>query len=77
MRVKHSNKIITTSLLVITLGLLSISSASALTYQNSIDMQFTFNPTISISISGDLSIDELTPGNAADYALPDLSLPAP
>ena len=42
-------------------------SASALTYQQDIDMSFTFNPTLSVSLSSaDLTIDSLSPGTAAD-----------
>ena len=40
---------------------------SALTYQNSVDVEFTINPTISISLSSpDLIIDNLTPGSSSD-----------
>jgi len=66
MRVKHNKTIITLSLTIITLGLLSISSASALTYQSPVDMQFTFNPTVSINVSGDLIIPNLAPGSSSD-----------
>ena len=38
----------------------------ALTYQDTVDMQFTFNPTVSINVSGDLIIPNLTPGSAFD-----------
>ena len=38
----------------------------ALTYQDTVDMQFTFNPTVSINVSGDLIIPNLTPGSALD-----------
>lgn len=41
--------------------------ALALTYQQGIDMSFTFNPTLSVSLSSaDLTIDSLSPGTAAD-----------
>ena len=41
--------------------------ASALTYQDNVELQFTWNPTIRISLSSaDLIIDNLTPGNSAD-----------
>ena len=66
MRVKHSKTIITLSLTIITLGLLSISSASALTYQSPVDMQFTFSPTVQIAVSGDLIIPDLAPGSSSD-----------
>ena len=38
----------------------------SLTYQDTVDIQFTFNPTVSINVSGDLIIPNLTPGNALD-----------
>ena len=44
-----------------------IPSTSALSYQSSTDVKFTFNPTLSISISpSDLIIDNLTPGTVSD-----------
>ena len=42
------------------------SSTSALTYQSELDMQFTFNPTVAISVSGDLTIPDLAPGSSSD-----------
>ena len=40
---------------------------SALTYQNSVDVEFTLNPAISISLSDDnLVIDNLVPGSSND-----------
>ena len=45
----------------------NLSDTSALTYQNSVDVEFTFNPVISISLSdNDLIIDNLTPGSSSD-----------
>ena len=42
-------------------------SASAITYQNSVKQEFTFNPTINVSLSSsDLSISNLAPGGTAD-----------
>ena len=47
-------------------GLVS-HTVSALTYQNSTDVEFTLNPTISISLSSpDLIINNLTPGSSSD-----------
>ena len=43
-----------------------VESASAITYQNNTDVSFTFNPVVSLSVSGDLSINDLRPGNSAD-----------
>ena len=40
---------------------------SALTYQNSVDVKFTINPTLSINLSAnDLIINNLTPGSSSD-----------
>ena len=42
-------------------------SASAITYQNSTNVEFTFNPTINVSLSSsDLVISNLSPGGTAD-----------
>ena len=42
-------------------------SASAITYQNSVKQEFTFNPTINVSLSSsDLTISNLSPGGTAD-----------
>ena len=42
-------------------------SASAITYQNSTNVEFTFNPTINVSLSSsDLTISNLSPGGTAD-----------
>ena len=42
-------------------------SASAITYQNSTNVEFTFNPTINVSLSSaDLMISNLSPGGTAD-----------
>ena len=54
-------------LTIILLTSLSILPASALTYQDNVELQFTWNPTIRISLSSaDLVINNLTPGNSAD-----------
>ena len=45
---------------------MSTSNVSALTYQSSVDMQFTFNPTVQIAVSGDLIIPDLAPGSSSD-----------
>ena len=41
-------------------------NVSALEYQNSTDIEFTFNPTVSVTVSGDLVINDLTPGTYSD-----------
>ena len=41
-------------------------NADALTYQSGVGVNFTFNPTITINVGGDLVISELTPGSSAD-----------
>ncbi|MBR3052410.1 hypothetical protein IKG60_02200 [Candidatus Saccharibacteria bacterium] len=59
---------ITISLIVIGISAnLSPHSASAVTYQDTIDQSFTLNPTITLSLTGgNLSIDNLTPGYSSD-----------
>ena len=42
------------------------NEASALTYRNDTDLTFTFNPVITLAVSGDLSIDDLAPNTASD-----------
>ena len=59
-------KIIILSLTTLVAGLLSTISTSALTYQNDTDVDFTINPTISVSLSGDLLINDLVPGSYND-----------
>ena len=55
------------SLLVVCGATYGVSLTSALTYQSSTDVSFTFNPTISINLSSsNLKIDDLAPGTAAD-----------
>ena len=56
-------------LFIITLlvSVFEVSSASALTYQSSTNVEFTLNPTISITLSDpNLIIDNLTPGSSSD-----------
>ena len=70
MQVIHTNKsffkvalLVFPSLLFLLLG----EAVSALTYQNSVDVEFTLNPTLSINLSSDnLVIDNLTPGSSSD-----------
>ncbi|MBR3157430.1 hypothetical protein IKF20_03360 [Candidatus Saccharibacteria bacterium] len=48
-------------------ALFASSLASAVTYQDSVDVSFTFNPSISVDLStSELVISELTPGTSAD-----------
>ena len=66
-----AKNIITCSFIIITLCFLNIilcssHNSSALTYSSSVQTGFTFNPTISLTLSGDLVINNLTPGNTAD-----------
>ena len=51
---------------IITAGSYTMNNANALTYQSPVDMQFTFNPTVSINVSGDLIIPDLAPGSSSD-----------
>ena len=52
---------------LILMGFIAIAEeASALTYQSSYNVGFEFNPTISIALSGDLIISNLSPGSTSD-----------
>lgn len=55
-------------LTVILIGAMGVAQeeASALTYQSSVGVNFTFNPTITINVGGDLVINNLTPGSSSD-----------
>lgn len=48
------------------LSLICVNNISALSYQGSANIGFTFNPTLSLSVSGDLIIPNLTPGSSSD-----------
>ena len=48
------------------LSILFTSNSSALTYSSNVDVGFTFNPTISVNLSGDLLINNLAPGSTSD-----------
>lgn len=48
------------------LSLICVNNISALSYQGSANIGFTFNPTLSLSVSGDLIISNLTPGSSSD-----------
>ena len=58
------------SLCILSLPIISSISTSALTYQDSTNVDFTINPTINLTLSGDsgtdLIIDNLAPGSASD-----------
>ena len=55
------------ALLTLGFSLLTIINASAITYQDSANVEFTFNPTINLSLSSsDLTIPNLAPGSASD-----------
>ena len=61
------DKIILPLLTIMLLGISTVNYASALTYQDAVDLQFTWNPTLNISLSSaDLIINNLTPGTSAD-----------
>ncbi|MBQ2623205.1 hypothetical protein IJG12_02695, partial [Candidatus Saccharibacteria bacterium] len=51
---------------MIFLSVLFISDSSALTYSSNVEVGFTFNPTISVNLSGDLLINNLSPGSVSD-----------
>ena len=47
-------------------GSLSSQNTKALTYSSDTNIGFTFNPTIGVSLSSDLHIDDLAPGSVSD-----------
>ena len=66
-----ATKIILLSPIIITLCLLNIlfysfDNSLALTYSSNAEVGFTFNPTISVNLSGDLLINNLSPGSVSD-----------
>ena len=56
------------STIIILLGVNSSNNASALTYSNNVDLEYTFAPTLDVSFSSNAGfvIEDLTPGTAAD-----------
>ena len=54
------------SMLTLITSLFAVTQVSALTYQNDTNVDFTINPTISVSLSGDLIINDLVPGSYSD-----------
>ena len=65
MRVKLKLPYIIYTLLMLC-NLIFVHNTSALSYQGTANIGFTFNPTLSLSVSGDLIIPNLAPGNSAD-----------
>ena len=60
-------KIITLVLIIIMLSFVNIINTFALSYSSNIGVGFTFNPTLSISLSSsDLVINDLVPGSTLD-----------
>lgn len=60
-----STTILLTTVIILSI-IISPSSVSAESFQSNELLQFTFNPTISINISGSLIIEGLNPGDAKD-----------
>ena len=58
--------IITTTIISIVGIIICNNHVSALEYSSSAGINFTINPSISVSVSGDLIIDELAPGSSQD-----------
>ena len=54
--------IVYTLLILFSSIIIPITNASSLSYQTDVGVSFTFNPTLSVSISSDLAISNLTPG---------------
>ena len=44
----------------------NLNRTAALTYQDNVDLQFTFEPSLTIDLSSDLIIEDLAPGSASD-----------
>lgn len=65
-QITETKKIILFGSLVILLNLIFILPASTLSYQSSELVSFTFNPTIQITISDNLTIPSLSPGDGKD-----------
>ena len=62
-------KIIHLSIVILAFCFLCVfasDNSSALTYSSNVDVGFTFNPTISVNLSGDLLINNLAPGSTSD-----------
>ena len=56
------------------LGIICKVDSSALSYQDSVDVEFTFNPSISVTVSGDLVIENLAPGSSSDSNVIDVNV---
>ena len=67
-------KIITLVSIIIMLSFVNIINTSALSYQTETGIKFTFNPTINISLSDNLTITNLTPGTTADSNIINVSV---
>ncbi|MBO7132146.1 hypothetical protein J6V85_02725, partial [Candidatus Saccharibacteria bacterium] len=59
-------RVIVLSLMTVLFGFGFVSSVFALTYQQEIGVNFTFNPTLNLTISADLYINNLAPNTASD-----------
>ena len=67
-------KLLAFSITILLSYFLYVEFTSALTYQSSADVNFTFNPVISLTVGGDLLINNLTPGNSSDSNVIDVSV---
>lgn len=56
--------VLVTVSLGMTSAVLNVQLVNALEYQEDVEVEFTFNPTISVSVSGDLAIEDLVPGGS-------------
>ena len=54
------------AVIIAALCFIDISNVSAESYESSVGLSFTLNPTITVSVSGDLSINNLSPGDYKD-----------
>ena len=53
-------------IMILMLSFVFFKQATALEYSNTVSVGFTFNETLSLSVSGDIVIDNLTVGNSKD-----------
>ncbi len=56
------------------INIINTNNTSALSYQSSIGIDFTFNPTLSVNISSDLIINNLVPGSGSDSNIINVSV---
>ena len=83
---KNNGQKVSSAIFLVLLGTVSLGAigggiswfsdepALALTYQDTENVDFTINPTISVSLSGNLVIDDLVPGSSSDSNVIDVTV---